>query len=130
MERAGAGDRSCINARGNIVGYTIGNDMSSRDIEGENPLYLSQAKIYDGACALGTRAVRDGRPASGNDIDRHPRRSARPCGFRATQLLHSYDGRRASWSNSSIDETSFPGCILLTGTGIVPDADFTLGRAT
>ena len=43
----------CINARGRVVGYTIGNDVSSRDIEGENPLYLPQAKIYDGACALG-----------------------------------------------------------------------------
>jgi len=42
-----------INRRGTIVGYTIGNDMSSRDIEGENPLYLPQAKVYDGSCALG-----------------------------------------------------------------------------
>ena len=42
-----------INAEGEIVGYTIGNDMSSRDIEGENPLYLPQAKVYDGSCALG-----------------------------------------------------------------------------
>ena len=42
-----------INPRGKIVGYTIGNDMSSRDIEGENPLYLPQAKVYDGSCALG-----------------------------------------------------------------------------
>ena len=43
----------CVNARGEIVGVTIGNDVSSRDIEGENPLYLPQAKIYDGSCALG-----------------------------------------------------------------------------
>jgi 2-dehydro-3-deoxy-D-arabinonate dehydratase len=42
-----------INRGGTIVGYTIGNDMSSRDIEGENPLYLPQAKVYDGSCALG-----------------------------------------------------------------------------
>jgi 2-dehydro-3-deoxy-D-arabinonate dehydratase len=42
-----------VNSRGAIVGYTIGNDMSSRDIEGENPLYLPQAKVYDGSCALG-----------------------------------------------------------------------------
>ena len=42
-----------INSAGQIVGYTIGNDMSSRDIEGENPLYLPQAKVYDGSCALG-----------------------------------------------------------------------------
>src|SRR6187200_3369490 len=43
----------CVNARGEIIGYTIGNDVSSRDIEGENPLYLPQAKVYDGSCALG-----------------------------------------------------------------------------
>src|ERR1019366_6168713 len=42
-----------INHRGQIIGYTAGNDMSSRDIEGENPLYLPQAKVYDGSCALG-----------------------------------------------------------------------------
>jgi 2-dehydro-3-deoxy-D-arabinonate dehydratase len=42
-----------VNQHGRIVGYTIGNDMSSRDIEGENPLYLPQAKVYDGSCALG-----------------------------------------------------------------------------
>ena len=42
-----------VNVRGKIVGYTIGNDVSSRDIEGENPLYLPQAKVYDGSCALG-----------------------------------------------------------------------------
>ena len=42
-----------INPRGQIIGYTVGNDMSSRDIEGENPLYLPQAKVYDRSCALG-----------------------------------------------------------------------------
>ncbi len=42
-----------VNPRGQIIGYTVGNDMSSRDIEGENPLYLPQAKVYDGSCALG-----------------------------------------------------------------------------
>ena len=42
-----------INAAGAVVGYTIGNDMSARDIEGENPLYLPQAKVYDGSCSIG-----------------------------------------------------------------------------
>ncbi len=70
-----------LNPRGDIIGYTIGNDMSSRDIEGENPLYLPQAKVYNGSCALGPcvllsneplpkttaiqiQIVRDGRPHS------------------------------------------------------------------
>ena len=117
----------CINARGVIVGYTIGNDMSSRDIEGENPLYLSQAKIYDGACALGPalfvtteplppttsidiRVVRrDGVVFAGNTTFSQLRRSP----SELVEFLYR--------------ETSFPnGCILLTGTGVVPEADFTL----
>lgn len=51
-----------INHRGQIIGYTIGNDMSSRDIEGENPLYLPQAKVYDGSCALGPCVLVSGEP--------------------------------------------------------------------
>ena len=51
-----------INPRGAIVGYTIGNDMSSRDIEGENPLYLPQAKVYDGSCALGPAILVSSEP--------------------------------------------------------------------
>src|ERR1700683_2868826 len=53
-----------INPRGAIVGYTIGNDMSSRDIEGENPLYLPQAKVYDGSCALGPCVLLPSEPLS------------------------------------------------------------------
>ena len=117
----------CINARGQIVGYTIGNDVSSRDIEGENPLYLPQAKIYDGACALGPavlvssealppetvitlRVARGGTVvAEGETTFSQMRRDA--------QELVEYLYR----------ETSFPtGCVLLTGTGIVPPDDFTL----
>src|SRR5438045_2048859 len=51
-----------INAAGNIIGYTIGNDMSSRDIEGENPLYLPQAKVYNGSCALGPCILLSSQP--------------------------------------------------------------------
>ena len=57
----------CINPRGDIVGFTIGNDLSSRDIEGENPLYLPQAKIYDGSCALGPAVLISGRVACRHD---------------------------------------------------------------
>src|SRR3954465_1715253 len=59
-----------VNARGKIVGYTIGNDVSSRDIEGENPLYLPQAKVYDGSCALGPSLyVTDDALAPGTGIE-------------------------------------------------------------
>jgi 2-dehydro-3-deoxy-D-arabinonate dehydratase len=117
----------CINARGAIVGYTIGNDMSSRDIEGENPLYLSQAKIYDGACALGPALLVTNEPLS-------PTTSIEMRVNRLGQQVFSGETtysqlRRAP--NELIDflyrETSFPsGCVLLTGTGIVPEGDFTL----
>ncbi len=111
-----------------IVGYTIGNDMSARDIEGENPLYLPQAKIYDHSCALGpVITLRDAMPAP-NAV--------------AIQLTIERQGRNIFEGATSLDamkrplaelvqwlgrENSFPdGVILLTGTGIVPPDDFTL----
>ncbi|HEU4993290.1 MAG TPA: fumarylacetoacetate hydrolase family protein [Gemmatimonadaceae bacterium] len=118
-----------INSRAEIVGYTIGNDMSSRDIEGENPLYLPQAKIYNGSCALGPAVlVNEGTnslPASVS-IDLRVTRNG----------VAVFEGR-TSFSQMRRDprdlvrylfrETSFPhGCVLLTGTGIVPPDDFTL----
>ena len=57
-----------ISPAGKLVGYTIGNDMSSRDIEGENPLYLPQAKVYDGSCALGPCILLSSRPLKDNVI--------------------------------------------------------------
>jgi 2-dehydro-3-deoxy-D-arabinonate dehydratase len=111
-----------------IVGYTIGNDMSSRDIEGENPLYLPQAKFYDGSCAVGpvvTLAEQFGPPEQVS-IQLTIRRSGSVAFAGSTGLdamartfvdLVSWLGR----------ETSFPeGVVLLTGTGIVPPDDFTL----
>ena len=61
-----------INARGRIIGYTIGNDMSARDIEGENPLYLPQAKVYTESCALGPVRAADERGPVARDADRAP----------------------------------------------------------
>ena len=69
-----------VTSRGAIVGYTIGNDMSSRDIEGENPLYLPQAKVYDAVCALGPAVLAVGRCRSvihGHSPDDHARRTRR-----------------------------------------------------
>lgn len=112
---------------GNIVGYTIGNDMSSRSIEGENPLYLPQAKTYDGCAALG------------------------PCVFVTDQpldpetqihLLINRNGENVFEGRIAINQIkrtftelvsfvyracSFPhGALIMTGTGIVPGHDFTL----
>jgi 2-dehydro-3-deoxy-D-arabinonate dehydratase len=117
----------CVNARGVIVGYTIGNDMSSRDIEGENPLYLSQAKIYDGACALGPALLVTNEPLS----------PATSIAIRVTRLGKQVFSGETTYSQLRrapdelveflYRETSFPnGCVLLTGTGIVPEGDFTL----
>jgi 2-dehydro-3-deoxy-D-arabinonate dehydratase len=111
-----------------LVGFTVGNDMSSRDIEGENPLYLPQAKFYDHACAIGPSiTLADAMPKpdditirvvierAGNTVfDGSTKVSAMK---RTFQELIDWLGR----------ETSFPnGAILLTGTGVVPPDDFTL----
>lgn len=116
-----------VTSSGKIVGYTIGNDMSSRSIEGENPLYLPQAKTYDGCAAVG------------------------PCVFVTEKSLPAdaviemqiiRNGQKVYDGNVSIDQMkrtpqelasfvyracSFPyGSLIMTGTGIVPSSDFTL----
>lgn len=115
------------NARGELVGYTVGNDMSSRDIEGENPLYLPQAKVYDGSCSLGPAVLLAEGPLD------------RSLGI-AIEIVR---GNETVFANSTtlaelkrepeellsylFRELRFPhGACLLTGTGIVPPDDFTL----
>jgi len=116
-----------INARGRIVGYTIGNDMSSRDIEGENPLYLPQAKVYDGSCALGPCILVSSSPLSRNteivlEIDRGDR-----CVFAGYVKLSELKRDPKVLVEYLFRDNSFPnGCFLMTGTGIVPPSDFTL----
>jgi 2-dehydro-3-deoxy-D-arabinonate dehydratase len=111
-----------------IVGYTLGNDMSSRDIEGENPLYLPQAKFYDGACALGPAITlaADLPPPDRVAIRLTIRRGGTTVFEGSTTLAamkRSFEDL-ASWLGR---ETSFPdGVVLLTGTGVVPPDDFTL----
>ncbi|SOD98614.1 fumarylacetoacetate hydrolase family protein [Spirosoma fluviale] len=116
-----------ITSSGKIVGYTCGNDMSSRSIEGENPLYLPQAKSYDGSAALGPclyvpetpiapetqielEIIRDGQTAFTNNIAINQMKRQH------TELV-SYLYRECSFSF---------GCFLMTGTGIVPPDSFTL----
>ncbi len=111
-----------------IVGYTIGNDMSSRDIEGENPLYLPQAKFYDGSCALGPVVTLASAfpPLADVSIRLVIRRGDATVFEGVTSLAamaRSFE-ELVSWLGR---ETSFPdGVVLLTGTGIVPPDDFTL----
>ena len=116
-----------VSPTGRIIGYTAGNDMSSRDIEGENPLYLPQAKVYDGACALGPALLVSADPparttAIGLEIRRHGQTV-----FRGTSALSEMKRDLDGLVEYLFRETSFPdGCVLLTGTGVVPPDNFTL----
>jgi 2-dehydro-3-deoxy-D-arabinonate dehydratase len=116
-----------VNAAGHIFGYTVGNDMSSRDIEGENPLYLPQAKVYDGSCALGPGVlVSEQTPGSDTTIDLRIERRGQDA-FRGTTTLAQLRRSPASLVEYLYKEASFPnGAFLMTGTGIVPPSDFTL----
>lgn len=116
-----------VNSGMEIVGYTAGNDVSSRDIEGENPLYLPQAKVYDGSCSLGPgivlarpdemrdlqirlRVSRDGSTVFEDEVSTSRMK-------RSFEELAEYLGR----------ELTLPsGAFLMTGTGIVPEDEFTL----
>jgi 2-dehydro-3-deoxy-D-arabinonate dehydratase len=110
-----------------IIGYTVGNDMSSRDIEGENPLYLPQAKVYDGACALGPcLLVSVDPPAPATKIHLEIRRGG-TAAFTGSTSLSEMKRDFRTLVDYLYRETSFPdGCVLLTGTGVVPPDDFTL----
>ncbi len=116
-----------INRFGEVLGYCVGNDVSSRSIEGENPLYLPQAKVYDGSCALGPgirllaaeqmrnlpiqlAIERDGKVIFKGET-------------RTSQIKRSFE----ELASYLVMETTFPcGAFLLTGTGIIPDAKFSL----
>jgi 2-dehydro-3-deoxy-D-arabinonate dehydratase len=114
-------------SEGTIEGYTIGNDMSSRDIEGENPLYLPQAKSYDGAAAIGPCLYVPPSPINPDtQIDIEIRRSSAPV-FQSNVSINRMKRRHTELAEYLFRETSFPyGAYLMTGTGIVPPDDFTL----
>lgn len=116
-----------VNPRGRISGYTIGNDMSSRDIEGENPLYLPQAKVYDRSCALGPCLLvsNEALPPS-TDIAIEIRRGGQVA-FSGGTTLKEMKRKPEELVEYLYRSNSFPyGCFLLTGTGIVPPDSFTL----
>jgi 2-dehydro-3-deoxy-D-arabinonate dehydratase len=116
-----------VNLRGKIIGYTIGNDVSSRDIEGENPLYLPQAKVYDGSCALGPGVyVTDDPLPSTTAISLRITRG-RDVVFQGDTTLAQMRRKPQELVDYLYRETSYPtGCVLLTGTGIIPPDAFTL----
>jgi 2-dehydro-3-deoxy-D-arabinonate dehydratase len=112
---------------GKIVGYTIGNDMSSRDIEGENPLYLPQAKVYDRSCALGPCLLIPDEPlGSDTAIEIEIARGGK-LEFSGSTTLKELKRDPKELVGYLFRDNSFPqGCFLLTGTGIVPADSFTL----
>jgi len=116
-----------INSRGEIIGYTVGNDMSSRDIEGENPLYLPQAKVYDGSAAIGPCIFITDKPLSPEiEIILEIRRAGAEV-FRASTRISQIKRSLGQLAEYLFRELSFPhGAFLMTGTGIVPSDDFTL----
>ena len=117
-----------VNAHGELVGYTIGNDVSSRSIEGENPLYLPQAKVYSRCAALGPAVVMvDELPDVSNlEIQLTIRRDGRQLfqDSTATSQLHRSLSDLMAYL---LRDNEFPaGVFLMTGTGIVPPSEFTL----
>jgi len=117
----------CFNARGELVGCTIGNDVSARDIEGENPLYLPQAKIYDGACALGPALLISPEPLPPDTPIELRIGRGDSVAFEGTTTLAQLRRTPSELAAFLYRETSFPtGCVLLTGTGIVPPDEFSL----
>ncbi|MFY9939845.1 MAG: fumarylacetoacetate hydrolase family protein [Silvibacterium sp.] len=116
-----------VNPRGQIIGYTIGNDMSSRDIEGLNPLYLPQAKVYDYSCALGPGILIQPHPMPPSTQIRMEILRSGSTEFSASVALTELKRHPATLVEYLFHDQSFPyGCFLLTGTGIVPPDSFTL----
>ena len=115
-----------INNAGKLVGYTIGNDMSSRDIEGENPLYLPQAKVYDGSCALGPCILLSSARLTDNVIRLEIIRRGETL-FSGSTSLRELKRDPRQLMEFLFRNQSFPrGVFLMTGTGIVPGDDVTL----
>lgn len=116
-----------VTSSGKIVGYTIGNDMSSRSIEGENPLYLPQAKTYDGCAALGPCIFVTDQPLDVStmisvEINRNDQKV-----FEGSIAISQIKRTLQELVSFVYRECSFPhGCLIMTGTGIVPGSDFTL----
>jgi len=116
-----------ITSSGKIVGYTIGNDMSSRSIEGENPLYLPQAKTYEGCAALGPCIYVTRESLSSETIIQLEIKRGNAAVFNGSVKINQIKRKFDELVSYLYRECAFPnGCLLMTGTGIVPSSDFTL----
>ena len=115
-----------VSAAGRIIGYAVGNDMSARDIEGENPLYLPQAKVYSGCCALGPCLLWQDKLPETTEIRLEIERGGQAA-FADRITLASLKRTPEELVDFLFRDQAFPhGCFLLTGTGIVPPDDFAL----
>lgn len=116
-----------VTSSGKIVGYTIGNDMSSRSIEGENPLYLPQAKTYDGCAALGPCIYVTKEPLQEDTLINLVINRNGSLAFKGEVSISQLKRTPEELVSFVFRECSFPyGCLIMTGTGIVPGHDFTL----
>ncbi len=116
-----------ISSTGKIVGCSIGNDMSSRDIEGENPLYLPQAKTYDGSAALGPCLLVTKKPLPETTKIRLSIERQGKIMFEGDTEISQIKRKFQQLADFLFRELTFPnGVYLMTGTGVVPDDDFTL----
>jgi 2-dehydro-3-deoxy-D-arabinonate dehydratase len=117
--------------RGNIVGYTVGNDMSSRSIEGENPLYLPQAKVYDRCCSIGPCVATLGSIGDPHDLQISMRIE------RGGETVYEESTSTAEMVRTCKELVSYYArhnriprvVVLLTGTSLVPDESFTLAES-
>lgn len=118
-----------VTSSGKIVGYTIGNDMSSRSIEGENPLYLPQAKSYDASAAVGPCIFVTQEPLPTDTFIQMQIIRGGTTVFEGEIAIDQIKRKFTDLVSYLYRETSFPhGCLVMTGTGIVPSSDFTLKK--
>lgn len=117
-----------LSPAGKLVGFTVGNDMSARDIEGANPLYLPQAKVYDACCALGPVITLAGQMPSQDEttVSMQIRRGGK-IAFEGSTSLSNLRRTFDDLVRWLFRENRFPtGVVLMTGTGIVPPDEFSL----
>lgn len=116
-----------VASSGKIIGYTIGNDMSSRSIEGENPLYLPQAKTYDGCASVGPCVFVTDKALDTSSIIQLEIARQKKTIFSDRVAISQMKRSLEELVSFVYRECSFPsGCLIMTGTGIVPPNDFTL----